>query len=229
MALSVRELRKAFGPKIVLDGFSRDFPETGTVALLGPSGCGKTTLLRLLAGLERPDGGQVCLPARVRLSMVFQEDRLLPALDALGNVRIVLDPDDEDWARACLAGCGLADAAGLYPSELSGGMQRRVALARAVAYDGDLLLLDEPFKGLDTATKRDVMRFVFEQRSRRASLVLLVTHDVDEALEAADTIFVLRGTPLKVAHVVDVRGAREQLRAQVLALLEPAGEDERET
>ncbi|MCE5235292.1 MAG: ATP-binding cassette domain-containing protein [Clostridiaceae bacterium] len=161
--------------KTVLDGLSLSLPETGAVAVTGPSGTGKTTLLRLLAGLVSPASGGVEGLEGKRVSMVFQEDRLLPWRSALENVSLFCG--NEALARETLRGLELGDAFEKRPGELSGGMRRRVALARALCFGGDILLLDEPFKGLDDALKlrvAEAIRGVFP-------LTVLATHDMDEA------------------------------------------------
>lgn len=165
----------AYDGKLVLNGLSLSLPETGVVALTGPSGSGKTTFLRLLAGLLLPASGSVEGMDGKRVSMAFQEDRLIPWLTALENVALVCA--DESRARETLGRLELADALEKRPDELSGGMQRRVALARALCYGGDVLLLDEPFKGLDDALKARVaecIRGVFP-------LTVIATHDMNEA------------------------------------------------
>lgn len=201
MPLTADNLTKAYGGKLVLNRLSHTFPAVGTVALMGPSGCGKTTLLRLIAGLERCDSGEVRHSAHTRLSMVFQEDRLLPTLTVLDNLVEVLGdrtPEKRQWAEYCLERCGLGGEGQRYPAQLSGGMKRRVAIARAMAYGGNLLLLDEPFKGLDDAAKEKVMVFVLGGEESQERLTLLVTHDREEAA-AADGILRLDGPPLSVA------------------------------
>lgn len=194
--VSMRNVSKIYDGKPVLDNFSFDFDEAGTWALLGPSGCGKTTLLRLIAGLEKPDSGEIILPRNAKVSMVFQEDRLLDALDARENILAVLDTGDKSrrFADECLYRCGLAEVADKPLSSLSGGMKRRVAVARAIAFKGDILLLDEPFKGLDDDTKRQVCDFVFEKDENR--LTILITHDKDEAQAYAKRVLRLTGPPL---------------------------------
>ena len=187
---------KRFGPLTVLDGLDIAFPERGVVALLGPSGGGKTTLLRVIAGLERLDAGELILPERARISMVFQEDRLIPGLSAAGNIMAALPPGRDSQARATriLKDCGLAQAVDKLPGELSGGMQRRVAIGRALAFGGEILLLDEPFKGLDGQTREDIIRILLAQRPD--GLTLLVTHSMEEAKRCADVIQRFDGPPL---------------------------------
>lgn len=202
MPLTIDNISKRYGEKAVLTGFSHTFPAVGTVALMGPSGCGKTTLLRLIAGLERPDAGKIVLPDHRRLSMVFQEDRLLPTLTARENLLAVLGKKSDrnrQWADYCLGRCGLGGEEDRYPGELSGGMNRRVAIARAMAFQGGILVLDEPFKGLDESTKDKVQDFVLDEEVSRERLTLLVTHDPAEA-ERADVILHLTGPPLQITE-----------------------------
>lgn len=197
--LEVKNVSKAYDNKQVFDNFSLDFGESGRWALLGPSGCGKTTLLRLISGLEKPDSGEIIFHRPAKISMVFQEDRLLQALDVRGNILAVLGKDAESrrLADECLHRCGLQGVADEFPASLSGGMQRRVAVARAIAFKGDILLLDEPFKGLDDDTKRQVGDFVFENDDNR--LTILITHDKDEAQAYAKRILRFDGPPLSLA------------------------------
>lgn len=174
----IRDLYKRFGEKEVLRGFSLTLPAGQCVGLMGESGCGKTTLLRILLGLLKPDGGEVTgLPPRI--SVVFQEERLCDGFSALTNVAIAARPGTPRSAVVtCLQELGLGEAMLLPVNELSGGMRRRVAIARALLAEGDLLLLDEPFKGLDEETRRTVMAVV--QRMAAGKTILLVTHDEAE-------------------------------------------------
>ncbi len=174
----ITSLSKSFEGKCVLDGLSITLRAGRSYALMGASGIGKTTLLRILAGLERPDSGEVTgLPSRI--AVVFQEDRLLPELSARKNLRVALPKSVSDDAIAeCLAELGLAGEIDRPVTELSGGMCRRVAIARALLYPADLYLLDEPFRGLDEETRARVINSV---RARTAGKTLfLVTHDREE-------------------------------------------------
>ncbi|MCL2858011.1 MAG: ATP-binding cassette domain-containing protein [Oscillospiraceae bacterium] len=193
---------KRFGPLTVIDGLDLKFPESGVVAILGTSGSGKTTMLRVIAGLEKLDSGELLIPQGARISMVFQEDRLIPGLSAAENILAVLPPDPNNTAKTekILAACGLSQAAHKLPDQLSGGMQRRVAIGRALAFGGDILLLDEPFKGLDPATREDVIRIVLSEREQ--GLTLLVTHSMEEAERCADSILKFEGPPLRVAEAL---------------------------
>ena len=178
VAIQVDNVTKAYGKNIVIQGLSAEIKPGEFFTLLGPSGCGKTTLLRILTGLEAPDCGEITgVPARI--AMVFQEDRLVDSLTVRANLRLALgggyDPAD---AQALLNELDLPDALRRTVGELSGGMKRRVALARALLYDAPLLVLDEPFKGLDEATARQCMDALARRAAGRA--VLLVTHDAQE-------------------------------------------------
>ena len=171
--IECRNLSKRFGDKVILSDWSHTFPDSGIVAVSGPSGRGKTTLLRMIAGLDKDYTGQIRLSGIGSMSMVFQENRLLPTLTALQNVDLVAK--DTEKAKKILARLGLSDDLDTYPGELSGGMKRRVAFARAFARDAELYILDEPFISVDEDTKKELMEIVREAGS--GSLVLLVTHD----------------------------------------------------
>ncbi len=191
-AVHVRGLRKAFGENVVLDGVDLDIRRGEFVVLLGPSGTGKTTLLRVLAGLELPDAGVVLVPpAR---TTVYQEPRLVPSLRALDNVTIGQPGGAETRQRGlkALEEVGLASHARAWPATLSGGEAQRVALARALVREPELLLLDEPFAALDALTRLQMQDLIGELFSTHLPAVLLVTHDVDEALRLADRILILR-------------------------------------
>lgn len=177
MSITLSNICKAYGERRVLRSVTLDIPQ-GVTCLMGPSGCGKTTLLRILTGLEAPDCGEITgVPARI--AMVFQEDRLVDSLTVRANLRLALGGGyDPAGAQALLNELDLPDALRRTVGELSGGMKRRVALARALLYDVPLLVLDEPFKGLDETTARQCMDALARRAAGRA--VLLVTHDAQE-------------------------------------------------
>lgn len=194
--MKFEHLSKSFDGKVILDDFCLELPARGTVVLMGPSGCGKTTLMRILAGLETPDRGHI-IHEKQRLSMVFQEDRLLGGVTALGNILAVLDRHDEPLAMSWLKRMGIDDACHLLPHELSGGMRRRLAIARAMAYQGDLMLLDEPFAGLDDTTREQIYPHLFDPKQTNR-LTILITHDHTEAQRFANHLITTNGPPLRV-------------------------------
>lgn len=166
----------------MLTNFSATFPTGRCTAVMGPSGCGKTTLLSVTAGLIRPDSGEVVgMPPR--FTMVFQEDRLCEDFTVAANLRLVTARGREANGAIAevLEALGLSEWGAKRVAELSGGMKRRVAIARALLGAGDVVLMDEPFKGLDAETKNEVIRAV--QRWTEGKTVIFVTHDVDEVSE----------------------------------------------
>lgn len=195
--VEVRSLSKSFGSRLVLQDLNLEVSAGESVAIVGRSGCGKSTFLRLLAGLETPDTGGIWIndagvrPADSRLRVMFQESRLLPWKRVIDNVGAGLPPAARARADATLADVGLADRRGDWPGALSGGQQQRVALARALAARPELLLLDEPLGALDALTRLE-MQSLIERLWREAGFtLLLVTHDVDEAIALADRVIVM--------------------------------------
>lgn len=162
--------------KNVLHDFRLTIPDGGRVWLCAPSGGGKTTVLRLIMGLEKPRTGRITGGERLRFSAVFQEDRLLPWKTVAENVALFCD---EVSARAMLTRLGLGEALDAYPSELSGGMKRRVALARALCHESDVLILDEPLTGLDAEAKKICLQAIDEKAQGRT--LVLTTHDAADA------------------------------------------------
>jgi sulfonate transport system ATP-binding protein len=208
LAVRVEGLTRRFGDRAVLDGLDLDLQEGEFFALLGASGSGKTTLLRMLAGLDRPDAGRVFVP-EVR-TVVFQEPRLVPSKRVLQNVMLGQrrDAGTREAALAALDEVGLRDHADDWPATLSGGEAQRVALARALVREPKLLLLDEPFAALDALTRLNMQSLIADLCARHRPAVLLVTHDVDEAILLADRVAVLRAGEVPV----DVRIALERPR-----------------
>ena len=190
MSIVLDRVDFAYGAVPVLLGVSLTLPDAGVIGLSGPSGCGKTTLLRLLAGLERPSQGRILGLEGKRVSMVFQENRLLPWMTVTDNLLTVLDHAGEAERREVhwlLEAVGLGENREDYPAALSGGRKRRAAIARAVLYGGDLLLLDEPFTGLDPALRQSLISLLLDRY--RDKLIVLVTHLQDEsALMGAQVI-----------------------------------------
>ena len=181
--IELRDISVGFGEKRVLCGLKAIWPDSGTILLRGASGSGKTTLLRVLAGLLAPDMGMVSGLTGRRIGMVFQEDRLLPWRTTLENVSLT---SDRTTAKKLLERLDLGDALNLRPVVLSGGMRRRVALARALSYSDDVLLLDEPFNGLDAEHRAQAASLL--QRCSRLRIV--ATHNAEDAdlLNAVETL-----------------------------------------
>lgn len=191
MGITLQEVSFSYGETAVLQRLSVSFPEQGIFALSAPSGGGKTTLLRLLSGLLQPDSGTIAGQPQAPV-LLFQENRLLPWETALGNLRLVCD--DPQTVQALLRRVGLSEAEGLYPHEMSGGMQRRLALARALALPGDALLLDEPFTGIDRERVADLCPVLRDIGHTRP--VFLVTHTAEEAAWLGASVWELTGRPV---------------------------------
>ena len=172
--IRIEHLTKSYGAHTILRDFSTMLSLEGATVLRGVSGAGKTTLFRLLLGLETPDEGTITGMERRRPAVVFQEDRLLPWATALENVSLV---SDKTRAEQALSRLGLCDNLCQLPRELSGGMKRRVAIARAIAYRGDILFLDEPFTGLDEENKQIAVGALRDEKVP----IIVITHDDAEA------------------------------------------------
>ncbi len=178
MAITLQNVSFSYGEKTIFHNVSYTFPESGVLCLSAPSGYGKTTLFRLLMGLEQPQSGQILGHTALTVATVFQEDRLLPWLTAAENVAI--GNRDKGAVEAALRDVQLWDERDAYPPSLSGGMQRRVAIARALAADADVLLLDEPFTGLDRPLWSSLAQLIKERYAGK--LILLITHQEEEAV-----------------------------------------------
>ncbi|MBO3103314.1 ABC transporter ATP-binding protein [Cellulomonas fengjieae] len=229
--VTLRGVRRTFdtptGTRTVLAGVDLELAAGEIVALVGPSGCGKSTLLRQVSGLDTPDEGAILIdgtPVRgtdPRTAVAFQEPRLLPWRTLTQNIALGLPPGT---SRAAGAGrvaelldlVDLTDSAGLRPRQVSGGMAQRASLARALARNPGVLLLDEPFGALDALTRLRMQELLLEVHAAEPTTVVLVTHDVEEALYLADRVVLLRtpdGDETSVARVIDVPGTRPRDRA----------------
>lgn len=193
--IKLENLCKRFGDHTVIEGLSYTFPDRGILALMGPSGLGKTTLLRLLAGLEQPSSGTLASDHK-RVSVAFQEPRLISWLNSKDNITFVLS-DDKDSSKIAdnfLGKLELSAVSTARPDTLSGGMKQRLSLARALAFGGDLLLLDEPFTGLDAVLKERIVPLIKEANPN--GLTIVITHDQTEAELLGATILHCEGAPM---------------------------------
>ncbi len=213
MRLEVDIKSKAFenaagGRHDVLAGinFALDGGEVGV--FVGPSGCGKSTMLRILAGLDRDYQGQVSQPAGARIGMVFQEPRLLPWRSVEENVRLAAPQADDAKLSELFAILELNDHRSHFPGELSLGLARRVALARAFAVAPDFLILDEPLASLDDALAARLREQIATLVGSRAVMTLLVTHNLDDAVRLGDRLFFLSARPAKILHIETIQTPR---------------------
>jgi NitT/TauT family transport system ATP-binding protein len=218
--ISQKSYRTASGSRLhVLGEIAFSLAHGEVAALVGPSGCGKTTLLRIVVGLDRDFDGSVALPAHGRLGMVFQEPRLMPWRTVEENVRLIAPNVSETALTVLFTTLGLAEHRRHYPGELSLGLARRVALARAFAIEPDLLVLDEPFVSLDAALVERLRGELIELVSRRPTTTLLVTHSIDEAVGLADRVILLSASPARVLSEVPVEHPRSARSATELAIV----------
>jgi NitT/TauT family transport system ATP-binding protein len=201
----------------VIDGLTYSLGKGEVGALVGPSGCGKTTLLRIIAGLDADYEGEVRLPDHGRLGMVFQEPRLLPWRTLEQNVRLAAPQVTDDELTTLFAALGLSAHRQHYPGELSLGLARRVALARAFAVNPNLWLLDEPFVSLDDALATRLRDELAELVTRRPVTTLLVTHNVEEAIALADRLFLLSPSPTRVVAELPIPNPRSKRTPEELA------------
>ena len=190
--IKLEDITLRYGEKLVLDRFSLEIPPEGLTALSGPSGCGKTTLLRVLAGLARPGSGAVSGADPAKTAFLFQEDRLLPWRTVEQHITDVLPRTRRGEAGRWLDFAELAGEGGAYPSALSGGMARRLALARCAALGGELFLLDEPFAGVDP----DRAARMLDRLRGLGAPIVLATHQ-PQVLAGCDRIVALDGPPLR--------------------------------
>jgi sulfonate transport system ATP-binding protein len=216
-AIQAEGLAKAYGERSVLHDVDLHVAPGEFVAIVGRSGCGKSTLLRLIAGLERADGGTIRFDGGTRaahsdeIRLMFQDARLLPWKRVLDNVALGLDPavgDVRERARDALAQVGLADRAGDWPAVLSGGQRQRVALARALVHAPRLLLLDEPLGALDALTRIEMQRLIESLWQRHRFTALLVTHDVGEAVALADRVLLIEAQQVALDQRIDLARPR---------------------
>ena len=206
--IALNNINISYGNLKVLENFSISLEKGKVHCIFGASGCGKTTLLNAITGINKIESGEKLSLDNKKFSYVFQEDRLLPWATALENVLFVLrdrycDEEAKQIAEKYLNIVGLGKFINAYPSELSGGMQRRVSFARALSYRGEVFILDEPFKGLDFKLKTELINYLLESDIKENSYIVFVTHDMQEALSFSDYIYMVDGPPLKIMKKIE--------------------------
>jgi len=218
LAITFEDVGLNLGGRRIIDGISFEIPKGAFVCVIGPSGCGKTTLLRLVTGLVAPSNGAVRLDGRTvagpsrRVAVVFQDygKALLPWRTAAGNVSLALEAMGvarsrrEPRVAALLERVGLSAHADKFPSQLSGGMQQRLQIARCLAQEPLVLLMDEPFGALDAITRQGLQDEVSRLVAETGATVLFVTHDLEEAIYLGDRVVALKANPGRLAQMIDV-------------------------
>lgn len=208
--IQVRDVTKYYQDVKVIEHFSLEVPKSSTLVVLGPSGCGKTTLLRLIAGLETPDEGEILfngspasrpgwvLPPHMRsIGFVFQTPALWPHMNIAQNIRFGMPTKHEGRVQELLARTGLAELANRYPGQISGGEARRAALARALAPEPQHLLLDEPLTNLDPDLKQDMLALIQECVVKTGASLIYVTHDAGAAQQISERIITIENCRVK--------------------------------
>ena len=223
--ISIQQVSKKFIEQEVLNQISLDIQKGEIIAILGKSGCGKSTLLNLVGGFEQPTTGQVLLDNQIvtkaskRCIMLMQNYGLLPWRSAQKNVELALEGEAlskierQQRAQHYLKLVSLEDRLSALPSELSGGMQQRVAIARALAIHPEVILMDEPFAALDTFTRYYLQDELLAIQKEERTTILLVTHDIDEAIYLADRIFIMSPNPGRIHREIHVRSTKPRDRA----------------
>lgn len=221
MSLKLENIAKSYGDRIILDQFSLEFKPGSITCLFGPSGCGKTTLLNLIGGITPVDAGFVNGFGEEKISYIFQETRILPWKTVLGNVVFPLIdklPGIQaiETARKFLQLVGLENEENFYPYQLSGGMKQRVSIARAFAFPGSLILMDEAFQNLDNTLKYNILDSFLRIWKEDGRTVIFVTHDIDEAIKLGQEIIFLNHNPLRIIRSVNTsKESPEAVKAAV--------------
>lgn len=219
--LAIERIERSFGERQVLKGIDLHIPAGQFVAVVGRSGCGKSTLLRLLAGLDHPSRGAGLGPleaVRDDIRLMFQDARLLPWKRVIDNVGLGLSGNWRQQAEEALAAVGLGERAHDWPAALSGGQKQRVALARALIHRPHLLLLDEPLGALDALTRIEMQQLIERLWQRHGFTVLLVTHDVSEAVAVADRVILIEDGRIGLDLPIDLPRPRHRGDARLAAL-----------
>jgi len=223
--LKVTDLKKYYNHRKIISGLSFTIEDGELAVIVGPSGCGKTTLLNIISKLTGDYYGQVERGSE-KIGYVFQEDRILPWLNVFDNIKIVKPEGSDSQVLEYIKLVGLEGFEAYFPDQLSGGMKQRCAIARALYFGSDFLLMDEPFKSLDYILKQKMLSDLLEIHRRKKNTILLVTHDIEEALTVADRIFVLQKNPCRLAKTINLAGLKAedkycpaQIKKEILELI----------
>ncbi|EGT3616254.1 ABC transporter ATP-binding protein [Clostridium perfringens] len=225
MDIKLINIEKSFNNKKLYNNFSLIFEHKKVNCILGKSGCGKSTLLNIISGLEEFQLGEI-IGVPSKLSYIFQEDRLIEWKSIYRNMELPLlkfykKDKRREKIKKILKELELDDYIDNFPKELSGGMRQRLNIARALLYEGDLILMDEPFKSLDEDSKENVIKIFNEVHLEKNNTVIMVTHDIKEALDLADNIFVLGDKPVNlIAHFKEIRKVEKDIiKEKILRIL----------
>jgi len=224
MSLTLDKISKSLGDRLILDQFSIKFKPGSITCLFGPSGCGKTTLLNLIGGIFPVDRGIISGFSEERISYIFQDTRILPWKTVLENVVFPLIdqmPYEHavETAKKFIRLVGLEKEDQLFPSQLSGGMKQRVSIARAFAFPGSLILMDEAFQSLDNNLKYNILDSFLEIWKEDGRTVIFVTHDIDEAIRLGEEIVFLSRSPMRIIRTVHISNeSQEKVRSFVKAI-----------
>ncbi|WP_099469477.1 ABC transporter ATP-binding protein [Konateibacter massiliensis] len=230
--LSVNHISKRFEELSVLNDINFNVKEKEIVVLIGPSGCGKSTLLNIISGLDQADSGTIS-GAKNKIACVFQDNRLLPWRSVWKNISLVKEAEEKGRIQELIEEVGLKGFENYYPRQLSGGMQKRCGIARAFYYEGELLLMDEPFQGLDYCLRNELMHMLLKLWKSNKQSVLFITHEIEEALTLATRIIVLSDRPSTIVKEFVLPGEEGRnpmnddlhpIRKEILSLIMKGGE-----
>ena len=217
--LTMDSVSLKYGDLTVLDDISFQVAQNEIVAIIGPSGCGKTSLLNIIAGLQSPTQGTVQVTGN-KTAFIFQDDRILPWRTVWENIALVSDTTSPDTIKGLIQDVGLKGFEHYYPDTLSGGMKKRCGIARAFYYNSELLLMDEPFQGLDYMLRREMLEMVLQVWEKHRQGILFVTHEIDEALQIANRILVLSKRPTHILSEIQLPPyAERELQATTMSAI----------
>lgn len=210
MSIIIKNLKKTFGNLVLYDNFNEEFEKNKINVLIGPSGCGKTTLINIVANIENYEKGIVEGVDIKKISYIFQEPSLINWLTVYENIEFVLSSlyekkEIKEIIQYYLKLVNLYDFKDYYPDNLSGGMKQRVAIARAFSYPSNILLMDEPFKGLDVTLKNEIMKSFIKMYKKEEKTVLYVTHNIEDALTIGHNIYILCNNPVSTISKICIK------------------------